>query len=165
MPQGFPNSPSVNDTVILRGMTYKFNGVAWDKVAGAVSTEIPFATQVDLDSAVAVSSTQSNDIATLNTNVADMNTVMSTDTERLNAVAALTTAYDAADATLNSTLTTAIGTKANADMTNVGTLPPSVVTQLKGDTGATGAQGAAGSNGATGPGTFSLSGTTLTITS
>jgi len=51
--QGFPNSPAVNDTTILNGMTYKFNGSAWDKVAGAVSTEIPFATQVDLDAAVA----------------------------------------------------------------------------------------------------------------
>ena len=106
--QGFPNSPAVNDTTILNGMTYKFNGSAWDKVAGAVSTEIPFATQVDLDAAVAVSTTQTGDIAGL---------------------------------------TTAMGTKAEADMTNVGTLPASVVAQLKGDIGNTGAAGSNGSDG------------------
>ena len=109
--QGFPNNPAVNDTTILNGMTYKFNGSAWDKVAGAVSTEIPFATQVDLDAAVAVSTTQTGDIAGL---------------------------------------TTAMGTKAEADMTNVGTLPASVVAQLKGDIGNTGAAGSNGSDGATG---------------
>ena len=177
MPQGFPNNPSVNDTVILNGMTYRFNGAAWDKVAGAVSTDIPFATQSDLDAAVAVSSAQTNDIATINTNIADLNATFSTDAERIAAVSALTTAYDAADTALNNTLTTAIGTKANADLSNVGTLPASVAAQLVGPTGAigpqgpqgaTGTQGVAGNDGATGPqgpvgATFSVSGSTLTI--
>jgi hypothetical protein len=45
---------------------------------------------------------------------------------------------------------TAVGTKANADLSNVTTLPSSVVSQLKGDTGATGAQGPQGSKGDTG---------------
>jgi hypothetical protein len=45
---------------------------------------------------------------------------------------------------------TAVGTKANADLSNVTTLPSSVVSQLKGDTGATGAQGPQGLKGDTG---------------
>ena len=40
--------------------------------------------------------------------------------------------------------------KADTDLSNVTTLPPAVVTQLKGDTGATGATGATGDTGATG---------------
>jgi hypothetical protein len=42
---------------------------------------------------------------------------------------------------------TGLATKANADLSNVSTLPSSVVTQLKGDTGATGATGAQGPQG------------------
>jgi len=45
---------------------------------------------------------------------------------------------------------TAVGTKANADLSNVTTLPSSVVSQLKGDTGATGPQGPQGLKGDTG---------------
>jgi hypothetical protein len=44
-------------------------------------------------------------------------------------------------------VTTALTAKANADLSNVSTLPAGVVTQLKGETGATGATGATGPQG------------------
>ena len=47
-------------------------------------------------------------------------------------------------------VTTAVSTKANADLSNVSTLPSAVVAQLKGDTGATGATGAQGIQGVKG---------------
>ena len=53
-----------------------------------------------------------------------------------------------------SALTTTVAGKANADLSNVTTLPAGVVAQLKGakgDTGATGSTGATGATGATGP--------------
>ena len=106
--QGFPNSPAVNDTTILNGMTYKFNGSAWDKVAGAVSTEIPFATQVDLDAAVAVSTTQTGDIAGLTT---AMGNETSARTTAISAEASARTAAISAEA---SARTTAISAEASA---------------------------------------------------
>jgi precorrin isomerase len=45
---------------------------------------------------------------------------------------------------------TAVGTKANSDLSNVTSLPSSLVSQLKGDTGATGPQGPQGLKGDTG---------------
>ena len=54
------------------------------------------------------------------------------------------------DANYAATITTALAAKAAADLSNVGTLPAGVVTQLKGATGATGATGAQGIQGLTG---------------
>jgi len=51
------------------------------------------------------------DINTLQTSVTNIESTMSTDTERLAAVTALTNAYDAADTALNNTLTAAINNK------------------------------------------------------
>jgi hypothetical protein len=105
--------------------------------------------------ASAITSLQS-DMSTNNTDIANLTTAMSTDSERLASVTALTTAFTAADTSLDGTLTAAIAGKANSDLSNVATLPSGVVTQLKGNTGNTGSQGpigntgAAGSNGATG---------------
>ena len=54
------------------------------------------------------------------------------------------------DANYAATITTALAAKAASDLSNVGTLPAGVVTQLKGATGATGATGAQGIQGLTG---------------
>ena len=54
------------------------------------------------------------------------------------------------DANYAATITTALAAKAAADLSNVGTLPAGVVTQLKGATGATGATGVQGIQGLTG---------------
>ena len=54
------------------------------------------------------------------------------------------------DANYAATITTALAAKAAADLSNVGTLPAGVVTQLKGATGATGATGMQGIQGLTG---------------
>jgi len=65
------------------------------------------------------------------------------------------------DANYAATITTALAAKAAADLSNVGTLPAGVVTQLKGATGATGATGAQGIQGLTGAsGTAGAAGTT-----
>jgi len=96
-------------------------------------------------------------VAGNDTDISNIQAAMSTDSERLQAVADLTAAFEAGDTTLDGALTTVINGKANDDLSNVGTLPASVVTQLKGDTGATGPQGpqgpqgVAGNDGATGP--------------
>jgi hypothetical protein len=85
-------------------MTYKFNGSAWDKVAGAVSTEIPFATQVDLDAAVAVSTTQTGDIAGLTT---AMGNETSARTTAISAEASARTTAIAAEASVRTSEQTA----------------------------------------------------------
>ena len=65
------------------------------------------------------------------------------------------------DANYAATITTALAAKAASDLSNVGTLPAGVVTQLKGATGATGATGAQGIQGLTGAtGTAGAAGTT-----
>ena len=141
---GFHSNPSLDDVLELNGQSYKFNGQGWDKEV------VETATKAELDAAVAVSTDQANTIASLNSNINNINSSISTDSERLAAVAALTAAYDTADKNLNDTLTTAIGSKANADMSNVGSLPTAVAEQLRGATGAKGATGTAGQSGAMG---------------
>ena len=65
------------------------------------------------------------------------------------------------DANYAATITTALAAKAASDLSNVGTLPGAVVTQLKGATGATGATGAQGVQGLTGvTGTAGATGST-----
>ena len=141
---GFHSNPSVDDVLELNGTKYKFNGQGWDKEV------VETATKAELDAANVVAADQANTIASLNSNINNINSSISTDSERLAAVAALTAAYDTADKNLNDTLTSAIGTKANADLSNVGSLPTSVAVQLKGDAGAKGSTGSTGQNGSTG---------------
>jgi hypothetical protein len=38
MPQGFPNNPAVNDTALLNGSQYKWDGVAWRKTAASTAS-------------------------------------------------------------------------------------------------------------------------------
>jgi len=37
----FPNSPSTNDTHTANGVTWKYNGYAWDRVAGSTTFAVP----------------------------------------------------------------------------------------------------------------------------
>jgi len=141
---GFHSNPIVDDVLELNGTKYKFNGQGWDKEV------VETATKAELDAANVVAADQANTIASLNSNINNINSSISTDSERLAAVAALTAAYDTADKNLNDTLTSALGSKANADMSNVGSLPTAIATQLKGSTGAKGTTGSTGQNGSTG---------------
>lgn len=110
MPQGFPNNPAVNDTALLNGSQYEWDGVAWRKTAASTATAdlTDYATIVSL----ATETTRATAAEGVNaTDIATITAAMSTDTERLAAVTALTTAYDAADTTLEGLLTTAIAGK------------------------------------------------------
>ncbi|CAB4122433.1 hypothetical protein UFOVP35_17 [uncultured Caudovirales phage] len=111
---------------------------------------------------VLTSANIASDIATAIVGKADIATTYTkteTDTRIQAVVGAAPAALDtlkeiadqlASDESAVSALTTVVSGKANADLSNVASLPAGVVAQLKGDTGATGQKGDTGATGAAG---------------
>jgi hypothetical protein len=106
MPQGFPNNPAVNDTALLNGSQYEWDGVAWRKTAASTATAdlTDYATIVSLATettrATAAEGTNTTDIATNATAIAT-ETTRATAAEGVNAtaIAAETTRATAAEGT------------------------------------------------------------------